>query len=73
MEFVALKECDFQSTEAQTKKSRTPRGHLITTHRGGGGNLIASFDFMVHVRVALIPHGMIMAETSLDAFKAKDT
>ena len=37
MEFVALKECDFQSTEAQTKKSRTPGGHLITTHRGGGG------------------------------------
>ena len=32
-------------------------GYLITTHRGGGGNLIASLDFML--RIALIPRGVI--------------
>ena len=35
------------------------------------GNLIASLDFIL--RVALIPRGVIiMADTSLDDFKAKD-
>ena len=41
----------------------------MTTHRGGGGELIASLDFML--RVALIPRGLI-GNLSTDDGDARD-